>query len=912
MAVHLKTSQLFTAVCCLASGMAVANPLPVLNSVASLDAMAPPVDHAGPVAHSLSRWHNGATQDGTGRVQGVHGWGMFASPAAPDGPGMRWLGGVDLATGQVVHRDLQLALPAEASWPLGISYKPWSVGNVPSEAILGTGWFFDAMPVMVEDGDVLHLIYSADAYVSFVKVSAAGQPPVWQGVNGAAGTVRQRSFPQSKTTWRVDFPNGRAAEFLGSEFGAAKGSLWRHGVGDIDIPTNPVAFVGTSTSHRTVPTDLVGSGGGFLSDGRPLVAFDSAGRRFDFVYGTGGTASGSRLVRIDVSVSSEQPATSLMVAQVRYAYSGESGMPSDPAGELSQVRIATWGQGTNPANPTFTTDAPILTKRFRYTSVGGSGGVRRLQAVFGYEGTRRAMQIDGNNAPSADLFTASEAVAADYAELLVRWRNSGALVDGVPVVEAAVFNGLGDVANGTAGETPLSGWWTFKYEGVGIPAGGSIVPQAAPSESTWVRRTTVRRPKADATTVPAVSPGQEYVTTVTPQHAWIVQHFGPWHDPTSVVVADSDPAQSAGPIGAWVTDVQRDAVGRLFRVRSPQNSLSYTFAIAANSPWAVVASEATNVGSVTRYERVSGADLSLEGLVRDVVEERLENPQQAVDGVLLRYQWISHTAGPTPRPWVQAKTEYPRSDTVSASTTTWDTEFWPNSVIPKISKETPPVVPIGQNGSDSPHPSWTLFDSLGRVIGEFSAKKVLSERAWDARTGLLLRVTEDADPRDVGNALGKFATYGGVQSIGPALLAANGDPHVVTAEATPYSVTTAYAYDLVGRVTWTRHPSGRVSRTAREVLADGRSVITDVPYVENSTNAGTARVVEVDGRARRTEEAAMHSAIEGAGSFYGLAPSGQNVIYAGPSSFAVFGHEGAMEARGTISTDNACAARKWP
>ncbi len=760
----------------------------------------------GAQALQLDAVQRGVTASGALRVSSPFGWALNADPAAVDEVGSRYFGPVDLATGGVVYSDIQLVLPAYASWPIGTSYGSAQTGGYVSAGMQGNNWFQASQPSIAQpSSDVIHLFYAANAFVEFKRIDSTDH---FAGTNGAGGvlSIETADFDTEHVqVFKLRDQAGNEIVFFGFESqlsaSGAAGQVWKYTVcKGTTSGSEEVAYVGNKEKPLTAAT--VG-----YANGHIVAAWDSAGRKFTYSYATVGGVDRLTSVVATKTVSG----TTTTIATVEYAYYGQSGYTvgdNGASGDLARVQITL--PTSFPAAGSSGAIEDIRENRFYYAS--GS----RLKLVLGYEGTRAYLANAGStpvawNANATTLATALNS----YAEFRAAYATSGTSIQ----VESAWFAGM----DGNNGQP--AGMHQFAFEG-----NGSFTPPAP-----WQSRAVVKLPQfsryaGDDLASPAEASGS----------VWLTQYFDALGQPLHSVASDIDPSSSGSP-KFWVTGVVRDSANRLKAVHAPANCSAYNHT-AANSTRGSYSTSATD-GLVTYFER-HGSGAGLDGLVYGVRRGAgvgMGTPYAATNYVTwsgLSLQEVTVGTG-TPavkvrRPVVSASRVYPVATTSyntadSFNETAYTYGWWgsPATLVPRTVLTTPPAVIAAHNGTGTSNTRKTWLNHLGQPIVTKMPNGRLDASDYDAATGLLLRQTTDAPAFTSTN----FTAYADLPS---------GDmptPTAIGGESTPYGVQTVYGRDALGRVVQTTSNAEstsepHTSQTYYTRLSDRRIVRIDVPAVD--------------------------------------------------------------------------------
>ncbi len=371
--------------------------------------------------------------------------------------------GLRLDTGAYSPQDVDIALPSDGpGWSIGRSYNARQVDGSGtarnSDGPQGKNWFQDSRPeiqlYMVngsggakDANDVLYLIYRADAFIEFRRVSASSDD--FKATNGAAGSIEYTAG--SPDTYVFTDMGGVKYTFFGFDTAkaGADGQLWK-----ITDNNGDSAYVGHETVAATAVTD------GFDADGRITTAYDGTGRDYTYTYTLlDGT---KRLTKVRADYNSER------VAVVEYSYYGNE--TYGDAGALKMVKVI----------EDLTDDNLAIVKRKYYRYWEGTfddttnpGYPHAIQYVVDYEGARKFDWSDSNF--DEDFLTASEGSLKPYAGLYLEY-------DSNHRVDKAWFNG----ACGCSGAANGSHEYTYD-------ANGSYTDNSG-YDTAWANRTVVKRP----------------------------------------------------------------------------------------------------------------------------------------------------------------------------------------------------------------------------------------------------------------------------------------------------------------------------------------------------------------------------------------------------------------------------------
>ncbi|MHC5024161.1 MAG: RHS repeat protein, partial [Planctomycetota bacterium] len=417
---------------------------------------------------------------------------------------------------------IDLALPAPGfRWVIGRTYNArqqdadgtYRLADGPQ----GRGWFQVSQPELLlydddddpntyEPGDVLYLLYGADRYIELRRDGSRRQ---FIATNGAAGAAVVT--PADETTPElicITGQDGWTIWFLGFEnAGAAAGRLWR-----VVDPYEHAAYVG----HSTDPAAALAAG--YHPDGSIALAFDSAGRRYDYTLDGAG-----HLVSVAVSVptgSGQWTETD----EVTYRYGGALGGPDD----LTQVTVRTRVSDDDPAA------AAQWTRCYAYYGAAdpdeSSRGLIRL--VVEPEGVRRWRAQQGPVARAG-------APHGDDPDGLVPFASRGFTYDAQRRLRDVWFDGRPQDV------------WSLDYE-----ENPAFTGAAGYDAATWATRTVVARP----------------------DDSYLTQYFDEVGQPLHQAITAGHPDVDAD---SWVTAVTRDERGQVVSIGTPASVAIYVHDLAS-------------------------------------------------------------------------------------------------------------------------------------------------------------------------------------------------------------------------------------------------------------------------------------------------------------------------------------------
>lgn len=689
-----------------------------------------------------SRFDRGVTCDGGARVGTVLPLTLGADPLAVTLEERRVLGGgagasVDLATGAAVMRDVQIALPAVVPWIVGTQYGSGQSSSAAGEPCTYSsdgpqGWNWSqlmAAEVVRDEGsggwgdadDLIRLVYGPNAFVEYHRVGSG--VPAFASVNGAAGvlTITPSTGAQPEVVSLVD-PSGSRVSFLGFE-GFAPGTpasvfgqLWK-----VENASDDAAYVGDAIDAAQAAS--VGYAGGLLR-----VAYDSAGRRYDYTYST--TAIGTR-VRLK-SIIATQPAAweGEEVARVEYAYYGEAGWNAGGggdhglAGDLASIKVTT----SVATQGTLVSQVRQRVQRYwtGLESSPPSGCTPRahgLKTALGYEGVRRGVVDLGS---LGTLMALSDEALAPRAEAELRYDDAGR-------VNAASFDGLR-----AAGAAPT---YRVTYETAGA--------------GDWARRAITGRVSSTGSTTGA---GRLFST----------HYFDAQGQALSLVLTEGEPADAST---RWCHAAKRDAGGMLLFTATPASVSGYTHATGALSM-------SGTSGVVTHLVRDAGSEHAgvLAGFVRGVRVNQSPDASGSsyVSTVVHAPQTLDTGAVCVTAPFISAVRAYPQVNTTGgASSVEWqfETQVWAGTLAVQSVRTREPIVSTLQHGSGAALYTKQWYRKNGTPQVHQSQRDRLTVTKHDPLTGLLTESVRDAAGADI-------------DTPGPSLTSGNAVPYRVAASFT--------------------------------------------------------------------------------------------------------------------------------
>ena len=218
----------------------------------------------------LSHENRGVRIEGAVQARALFPMAFAGNPYESAWRGTTDLNGLRLDRGHFAAQDVDIALPsAGPAWPIGRSYNARQEDSGGayrnSDGPQGKNWFQDSRPEIAlyqvngsggagHADDVLYLIYRADAFIEFKRVSASSK--TFKATNGAAGSfVGEVGSP---STYTFTDMGGVRYVFFGFDTAktGANGQLWK-----IIDNNDDVAYVGDATTASTAVTNGFDSNG---------------------------------------------------------------------------------------------------------------------------------------------------------------------------------------------------------------------------------------------------------------------------------------------------------------------------------------------------------------------------------------------------------------------------------------------------------------------------------------------------------------------------------------------------------------------------------------------------------------------------------------------------------------------------
>lgn len=734
---------------------------------------------------SLKWRHRGVGLDGTWREPWATAQ-LAANPGDPAALGDMAVGEVRLATGEYAPTEIDLNLPSIGpEWVIGRSRRSLSAAG---GSMHGAGWNQMSQAQLVywdrsgSSNDVVFLVYGGDRYAEFRRVmNGNSATQTFRGVNGAAGAFTcsaplgggaqplsgspEPDLP-AISTWTYHDPAGITVTFLGAEAtrsdtgGGTHVGKWQ--VWKITDAEGYTAYVGDATSADQAVLD------GYDASGRIVKAYDSAGRRYDYTYGTPGGAS--RLMSVTATLGTT------VVASVEYTYyttTGDGGTIGDLFSATTLVPTAG--------------DFIRHTTVYRYWNASAS-----TQSGFGAGPTGSVRLVIPPE--TVRLATAGAGLGSLPSWTDTQWGAEGATrfgYDAASKVDKVVGDALPDRAMTIRYETPTT-----------------AVSSTNGYDNTWASRAVVLDTYVDT--------GGTLTKRATTTY---LDELG---QALSSVVTASDPASST--TNFWCTYVERDANGCVGLIGTPASVQSYTHATGSAT---ITANSTGLVRRFIRFGQTGGStNTTLAGFVEKLAHSQAWTGTTTND-VAFAYRAITSNARPCKvltaytiyRPLIEGVTRYPSA---TGQTTTLAYTLPDSTVAPAASSAaltidwiltTHPVVSWAQHGSGTADVSAVAFSRNGlvthvRSMGTLNASTgvgipgTMTYRVYDSATGLLATLVEDSS-----------ASCG----FGP----------FPSPSANPQNQITSYAQDDQGRTTVVDEFGYETRVIAHSMLADGRPVTVE-------------------------------------------------------------------------------------
>lgn len=758
--------------------------------------------------------HNrGVFIDGTLIAKPTFPWRLEGNPWAQDYYNEKawWGDTIRLATGtyQVTAVDLELPAPG-FTWPIARSYNARQHDGSSyqtSAGYQGNNWFQMSQPQLVfldndssdstrEAEDRLFLVYGADRYVEFLRID--DDEDEFRAINGAAGVIQHEVNASAPDLLTYYDPFGIETVFFGFDDSDGhgtlpekkEGTLWK-----ISDPAGNVAYVGHETSASTAL-------GGYDGNGRILTAYDTAGRRYTYTYGSGLLAQ----VKAEYDFGSGWE----KVGQVQYAhYTATSG--GNSIDDLKRVTV------TLPI-----ADGTLDDIRVTYYRYADSKSL--IKYVLEPEGTRN---FDWNDEvfPTVPTFNEGYESASDAA--IESYAAAGFTYDSDNRLATAYFNGECGCSGGVNGEH------SFEY----ADSGYYTANETTAYNTFWATRTRVELPiEPNGTDVAFFT--HYFDETGQPLGRVIVNGEVVSEVPTFPSSFDvAEPGQDT-----WAAWVRRNADGQMTELHAHTNTASYSHSLTTEEPLTLYASTNADAGLVLQFERVAS------GGTKGFVSTRRHSKgtitaESAYLDDALEYSTRTRSIGSATltRPLVTADWQYQEGDATTApggtapsgaSKLSITTAFFSDTatnrayLAAKTETITWPAVSTLVNGSGSTDDEVWYFRKDGTVAFHEATDGVFTH--WSQNDdGLIDLVIADAKTNSsqfdaADDAL--FTDWG------------------ITASDVGLHEDVSYEYDDQGRLTsTTRHPSGtagahphRVMPRHHHVLADRRLVVLEIP-VEDTT-----------------------------------------------------------------------------
>ncbi len=674
-----------------------------------------------------------------------------------------------------------------------------------SNGIQGYNWFQDSRPelsvqavvgALPGEPDRAYIYTSASGLLSFERQS--GSSETFIGVNANSGAVVHHARESGAEVDTYEYRNrqGQTFTFFGSDvssstYAGVAGQLWK--------VSNATGGSGSSMAYASTTqgtTTMTAAIAAFEQDGsghrtpRVQTLFDSAGRKFTYMYTTGEsspTIGGAvRLRSIEVTVLSGSTWTP--VTKAEYAYYTTATTVGSPA-----VTIGLAGDLKSITTTTYLSGGTSVTRQryFRYYGDGAynattnPGGDHQIRMVLSAESVRRW----GVDHPSTSLDSATNDNLKSYADLAATYESSSAR----RVWELTRNGECG------CGSAHPNGKYTYTYlRNSSFPATRSGYDCVGDwGAATWYNRTTIQRPDG----------------------SYRILYCDEFGQCLAAITADGDPAGASTP-HFWATRYERDGAGRVAKVYSSESITGYAYA--TNS---ITFNDTGGLVQHIEYSTASATDRLKGKVVTRLGHSKGKAGTVYVDAtaqyLTTGSNWYyTHGGVDIGLPLVTSERRYKAEVDTSGlanganydeTTHSYDA-FWGAMLPMKITTTDPAVTVPGSVGSATTTVRYVGVD--GRPVFLKDREDRFTFLEYDVTTAQLNRRIDDADQTDTAAAT----------AAGSASYNVTGFP--MTGGA---ALITQYAYDAQGRLDTTTLPSNRVTASWYTKLADGRMVVLSVP-----------------------------------------------------------------------------------
>ncbi len=801
------------------------------------------------------RNQRGTGLDGSLRLQAPFGWVVNANPFHEEWNDHAWyLGEIMLNTGRYSPTEIDMALPAPGfRWTVGRTYNIPGDPDLPSEPNSGShrtegyqgyNWQQFSQPELVyvtgpEDEDYIYIVYGADRYLTFRQLEE--NSPVFRGVNGAAGAVVAGSSGDHGLFVYWDQHGTRSTFFdprdpdnlveVGLLEHNGKGQLWT-----IEDAAGNKAYVGDATD----PADAIEAG--YDDGGRIQVAFDTAGRKYEYTYEEleedfPGTGEGIFLTGVEAFVPDGLGGWDTTGAKVEYAYAPHLVNGFHSFGDLMSVAITTPMTGFDPED--LTPKTATLHREYYYYATTASlpnfGHNHWIRAVFSPEGVRN--------------------YSAEYSD-----RPSERILNDSQFVEFAfVYYDINDD-------------WTGRLETISHPGIRPLWHHLATYSLSYEDYSTF----TSSTISPAYDPGHAFIVKVTPSESVDTGgvRFQQYFDEAGQPVSYVENPNEMGVLGCegtsprkW-TYVSRRAVDTDNGVDGVINLIATPMAIESgelNPPLVSgyeppceikVATAGTNGQLVHVFDRITATASPFYGFLASHSWQNGASPSEPEDGPFpfVEYAYLdpveNEAAAATVggeylvvRPLYESITLIPDIDfsnaTYSEETTSFQYEFHAEDVggggtgllagdpmwlTPRRITAELPAVPTGQYGSGNPAYTETYYRPDGTIV--YIRDEVGSFTYRAVQGGLNTKLISDADLASTSDFLSGEAPADYIDSPP----STSGAFHLIS----------GWSYDSIGRATEFVLPTGRVRQAHYSVFESGEWYEVWSAASDTGTHSGPA------------------------------------------------------------------------
>lgn len=641
-----------------------------------------------------------------------------------------------------------------------------------SDGPQGVNWSQLSQPEIGVESDSVYLLMSGSSFAEYVRVFTEDETPeptnVFRGVNGVTGVFEHvpGTGGADPDLWVLTDPAGTTYTFFG---GNTTDDIANGQLWKIEDVAGALSYVGHPTDAGDAIAEGYYDGSSPTPKGQIKLAFDDAGRRYTYALTGGAVGSIRRLA--SVTAESFDGMIWHEVARVEYAYYTSTVTDHGSVGDLQMVSVVL---PTNTAGVSVRREQHFRYYTGTYHPTTNPGHLHQLRLWVDAEGCRRYDWLD-QNLTNKSFLTASEGDLKPYASSFWQYDSDRRVI-------TVWHNGECGCSGGLDGE------YVFTYSA----ATNSEHPGTGLYAPDWYRRVIVQ----------------------TPGNGYITQYMDQLGQPLSRVVTDAAP--DASPSVVLATYIERDNEGFVVEIHAPSNVIAYDH---EDSKFTLSATD----GLVTSIERATT------GVIRGMADLVTWRVGTDGDPYLLAspdYETRELDLGPVALTRVLGGSSYTYRDEtapgdareVGIPVTTVEHIVHTGTSIPEVTVQTMPGVTSGQNGLSGDAITKRAMTLQGRTTFARDAEGRISYTAYDPATGLVTARVRDADTTRSGT--GEVFDGVTIPNVGSHNFASTGDAvHLVT----------TYEHDALGRVTHIAMPNGRVTRTHRTALADGREVVLSVP-----------------------------------------------------------------------------------